>query len=562
MTVFDRLFRSPSWCFLRLLRGAAGNRALLVAGVLTILGSLAEGIGLLMLVPVLHLIGIGRGAHPQPSHLFWGLGLYMLLVAVAAVIVAIRTVRLQADRLAFVDRLRADLHEAVLRASWPAFQRLRSADILHSLTGDTARLAACHSQFMALLATVITVPLLLAVALALSPALTGMSLAISATAVLLLHRIGRSGFGLGVRIGEAASAMMADLSDDLAGWRTLKALGAEQSRAERLKARFADLRSLQLEQARIHAVEQGGLTWVAALIACGAILVAILALHLALPRALVIIMALARVSQRGLNSLRLWRQFEANLPSVLQYQTLLRRLRRAVEPPSPVASIPYLRRNLTLTGVGLDTPDGRRALTDVHLHMSFGTIVAVVGPSGAGKSTLADLAAGMLMPDIGHISVDDHALTPGDLAAWRRHVAVVPQDPFLFHDSIRANLMMAAPGADEVQLWTALDNAGLTGFVRSLPDGLDSPVGERGQAMSGGERQRLAIARALLRDPRLLILDEATSALDPASEAAIVQSLDRLRGRMIVLMITHRDAPLIIADQTVRLCMGRVVDQR
>lgn len=562
MMVVDRLFHSPTWHFLRLLRGAAGSRALILAGALTILGSLAEGIGLLMLVPVLHLIGIGRGAHPQPSHLLSGLGLYMLLVAMAAMIVAIRTVRVQADRLAFVDRLRADLHDALLRASWPAFQRLHSADILHTMTGDTARLAACHSQFMAMLAAAITVPLLLSVAIGLSPALTGISLAIGATALILLHRVGRSGFGLGMRIGEAASAMMADLSDDLAGWRTLKALGAEQSRAERLKVRFADLRALQREQARIHAVEQGGLTLVAALIACGAILVAILALHLALPRALVIIMALARVSQRGLNSLRLWQQFEANLPAVLHYQTLLARLRAGVEPPAPVAPVPHLSRHVILDGVCVATADGRQALADVHVHLPFGTIVAVVGPSGAGKSTLADLAAGLLAPDVGRVCVDDHALTPGDLPAWRRQVAVVPQDPFLFHDSIRANLLMAAPSADEAQLWTALDDAALTAFVRSLPHGLDSRVGERGQAMSGGERQRLAIARALLREPRLLILDEATSALDPASEAAIVRSLGRLRGRMIVLMVTHRDAPLTIADQTVRLCMGRIVDQR
>jgi len=551
--------RTAHQFFQQMLKGGY-RRGLVLALGLTLVGSLAEGAGLLLLVPVLKLIGIGDQATPDATALAQGLGLYLLLVVGGAGIVAMRNIHVAAERIRFVDRLRGDLHHALLQVSWSSFQNLRSADMTHAILGETGRLGLCHSLLMALLARVATVPALLVVALYLSPALTLATLLVAGLALLLIRRIGRSGFGLGVRLSRASMDMTADLTDDLAGLRIIKGLGAENARQARLRQRFEALRGFQLSQTRIQALEHAALTIAAALAACFSILAAILWLELALPAALVVIVAFARLAQGGLDGMRLWRQLEANLPAVLVYEDMLANLKASAEPDGDgTPDLPPFETALSLENLSQRMADGRPALEGVNLVLPYGVVIAITGPSGSGKSTLADLAAGLTRPSEGVLRLDGAALTPDLLPAWRRQVAAVPQDPFLFHDTIRANLLLAAPDAQEDALWSALEDAGAADFVRALPYGLDTVVGDRGASVSGGERQRIAIARALLRHPRLLILDEATSALDSGAETLVLRTLERLRGRLTILAVTHRDQTRAAADLVLELDGGRVV---
>jgi len=195
------------------------------------------------------------------------------------------------------------------------------------------------------------------------------------------------------------------------------------------------------------------------------------------------------------------------------------------------------------------------------LAVPAGQITALVGPSGAGKSSVADLLAGLLGPDRGTVTIDGAALDAAAQRAWRGQVAYIDQDPLLLAAPLRDNLRWAAPEASDAQLWAALEQAAAADFVRALPEGLETQLGDGGRRLSGGERQRLMLARALLRDPGLLILDEATSALDAENEAAIAAALARLRGRMTVVLIAHRGALLGLADQVIRLENGRMVDE-
>jgi ATP-binding cassette subfamily C protein len=167
---------------------------------------------------------------------------------------------------------------------------------------------------------------------------------------------------------------------------------------------------------------------------------------------------------------------------------------------------------------------------------------------------------GLLKPDQGHILVDGRAVYLYGNAAWRQGISYVTQETFLFHDTVRANLLWARRDASEAELQQALCLAAAEEFVAGLPQGLDTVLGDRGVRLSGGERQRLALARALVRRPTLLILDEATSALDGANEQRIHQALATLHGRLTIVLITHRLSTVRMADRILVLDDGRVVE--
>jgi ATP-binding cassette subfamily C protein len=200
------------------------------------------------------------------------------------------------------------------------------------------------------------------------------------------------------------------------------------------------------------------------------------------------------------------------------------------------------------------------AANGIDLRIPARRMTAIVGPSGAGKSTLADLMMGLLLPDKGRVLIDTLPLSGEHLHAWRRSVGYVPQENFLFHDTIRINLQWAKSDATESEINRALDSAAALDFVSALPEGLDTIVGDRGVRLSGGERQRVALARALLRNPTLLLLDEATSSLDSENERRIQQAVERLHGDITVVVIAHRLTTVSRADQVVLLDGGKVVE--
>ena len=200
----------------------------------------------------------------------------------------------------------------------------------------------------------------------------------------------------------------------------------------------------------------------------------------------------------------------------------------------------------------------RRALQDIDLVIESGEAIGILGPSGAGKSTLVNLLLRLYAPDGGELLVNGVPLAEVDDAEWHRRTAIVPQEPRLLHGTIADNIRFLRP-IDDAAVERAAEEAHVADFVHGLPLGFDSPVGELGVALSGGQRQRICIARALAGEPDLLILDEPTSALDGASESAIQETLERLKGRVTLVIVAHRLSTLSICDRLVVLSDGRAV---
>jgi len=249
------------------------------------------------------------------------------------------------------------------------------------------------------------------------------------------------------------------------------------------------------------------------------------------------------------------------LPAVTRVADIL----RADDKTYPTSgSVPVKRiiRELELQHVTLCYPDsGRAALQDLTLTIPCGSVTAFVGASGAGKSSLVNLLLRLYDPSSGQILADGQDIAAFDLTEWRGRLGVVDQDTFIFHSSVRENILFGRLEASEDDIVIAAKMAHAHEFITELTDGYSTVVGDRGYRLSGGQRQRIAIARAVLRDPDILILDEATSALDTQSELLIQAALDHLRRDRTILVIAHRLSTVVRADRIVVLDEGRIVEQ-
>jgi ATP-binding cassette subfamily B protein len=244
----------------------------------------------------------------------------------------------------------------------------------------------------------------------------------------------------------------------------------------------------------------------------------------------------------------------------------LRRVSEILDAPIEVQECPAplvldsVHGDVEFEDVTLSFDRGAPAIEHVSFDVRAGDVLAIVGPSGSGKSTIGDLLVRLLDPDSGIVRLDGHDVRTVALADLRRHVAIVDQEPCMLHASIAENIRYAKPDASDDDVRAAAREAALEPFIARLPDGYDTIVGERGSALSAGERQRIATARAFLSNPRVLILDEATAALDPIAERQIIDGYERVMRGRTTIVITHRLDLALRADHILVLDGSHIVD--
>ena len=223
-----------------------------------------------------------------------------------------------------------------------------------------------------------------------------------------------------------------------------------------------------------------------------------------------------------------------------------------------------LKKNIRLEDITYKYPNTEKLIFDhAQMEIPIGSSVGIVGVTGSGKTTIVDVLLGLLQMEGGRILADGVDVS-GHYEAWLKNIGYIPQTIFMIDDSIRKNVAFGVPEEeiDEKKVWRALEEAALDDFVRSLPDGVETGIGERGIRISGGQRQRISIARALYEDPEVLVLDEATSALDNDTEAAIMDSINRLHGKKTLVIIAHRLQTIEKCDMVYRVADGRISRER
>jgi len=532
---------------------------------------LAEGFGIVTLLPLLQLVTTNNGPAPSTGigkailEVFHAVGITPSLEAFLCVIVAgiilkafflLIAVKEVGFTVAHVTTdLRLQLIRALLEARWAYFISQPAGHFSNAISSEAVRAASAYQAAAFLIALLIRTAIYASLAIIVSWKIALLGISIGFLLTFALRGLISMARSAGDSQTDLLRSLSARLTDALQGIKPVKAMAREKHLKPLLEAETRGLNEAQERQVMstqiLQTVQE---PLVVIMISAG-----LYALMTYTKQPFSALLLMAFLFHRLLNGIHALQQ---NYQSITVGESALWSMRKSIqraelesEKISQDGVPPTLEKEIRLENIQFFYGD-KPVLENVTLSIPAGTFTAITGPSGAGKTTIADLIVGLYQPSKGNIFIDGVALQTLRLGDWRHMIGYVPQEMFLFHDSLIHNVTLGDPSIGRVAVEQALRAAGAWHFVSELPDAMDTIIGERGATLSGGQRQRIAIARALARKPKLLILDEITASLDPQSEAEICDALKALRGSATIVSISHQPAMVQAADYIYRLTEG------
>lgn len=515
--------------------------------------------------PVLTQVGIDRGIiEGSFTALAVAVGLYLGSIALNALAVRARigwTGRL-GERLMLALRIRVFTH--LQRLSLDFYTREKAGRLMTRMTSDIESLTALFQEGLVNLAVqgltmIVVTAWLFAYDVRLAAVTLGFVVPVMTVATIWFQRNSDRGYR---RVRERIAEALAHLQESLSGVRVVAAHNRQRHNVVEHRNVVGSYKDAQVHTAFLAAIygrgtEGVGVLGQALVLGVGGMMVAEGTLTIGELTAFLLFLTQFFAPIRQL--VGLYNTYQRGNAAVVQLRRLLAERPSVSEAPD-AQDLPEPRGEIRFEGVTFGYDPDAPVLRDVDLHVRPGETFAFVGPTGAGKSTIVKLVARFYDPQEGRVTIDGHDLRDLTLGSLRRGIGNVPQEPFLFGGSIRDNVAFARPDATTDEVLEACRAVGLDELLARLPDGLDTPCYERGASLSSGERQLLALARAFLARPRVLILDEATSNLDLRSEARIEEALDRLLEGRTAFLIAHRLQTAMRADRIAVVEGGRIVE--
>ncbi|MDP3645905.1 MAG: ABC transporter ATP-binding protein [bacterium] len=538
------------------------------------LGGILEGIGINAVIPLLSsVLGLHDAATDMFSVYIKNFFLWMhvpfvprymlafiviLFIGKAAVTLLISYIQLVIAN-EYLRATQSKLFKMVMRASWPYLLRQKLGNLETALMID----ASASTQLLTKMSTAITLItsllMYLFVAFSISAPVMISTLLIGVlTFVVLRPLLDRVNDRSRIRTALYRDTMH-HVGEHVGGLKSVKAFGVETEAIKRAEHLFGGIMSATIrigftQAMAMQAVAPIGIIYIAAILSLS--LKTSFISFAALPAILYLIYRIFTYIQQLQNTVQYVSEIGPHLERVIHFGENAGERVEALGGSRPFS----FERELAFDHVAFSYEGGREILHDVSFSIPKGSMVGIVGPSGAGKTTSVDLILRLLEPTRGAIMLDGVDSREMNLSEWRKKVAYVSQDFFLLQDTIRNNICFYDDSIGDEEVWEAARNAKIDEFIQKSPLGLDTMVGERGILLSAGERQRITIARALARQPELLILDEATSALDNESEAHIKRVIEELKGRLTIIAIAHRLSTIMDSDQLIVLSEGKVVE--
>ena len=463
-----------------------------------------------------------------------------------------------------VYKLRIRVFSHLQRQSFSFFTNEKAGVLMTRMTSDIESLTVLFQEglvnFAVQIVTLIVITIYLIV---LNPylALITLLLVVPVNIILTLWFRKVSIFGY-LNVRDKIAAILSNLSESLAGMRVITAFNQRNNRSklhdETTVAHFeANIFTGRAQAIFGPGTEAVGIVTQAIVLLIGGKMV--LNGDLSIGELTAFLLFLTSFFAPIQSLVQLYNQYQQGSASIEKLRELLSTAPSVPEKENAV-EVKEVIGHIELKSINFSYEKNKPILKDVSLVVEPGEVIALVGPTGAGKSTIAKLISRFYDPDEGELLVDGYDLRDVQIESLRKQIAVVPQEPFLFNGSIKENVIFARPFANEKDIEEACDAVGLTGLISRLPNGIDSAIHERGASLSAGERQLLALARAFLCQPRLLILDEATSNLDLLSESSIERALDNLLEGRTSIIVAHRIATAMKADRIAVVDDGSIIE--
>lgn len=550
-----------------------GGRRVGAAVLLMIIGGLLESVSLALLAPLFalftdpHRDGLANRLFnlvlPPNSSMSSKLGLvlflFVIVMIVRTLVIMVRdrtNARLQMD---FGEHLQVRMMRALGAARWQDIENMKHARITQALGGSLGRVTVANTL---MLQAAVQLTMLIAqwfMVLLLAPAVALIFVVIVAVGAYPLIRALKGSSALGREMSSGGLTLVHTTSQLLGGLKLSFAQNMQPAFVQEYARVARDLKNRRYAYSKGQSSMRAGLTMGAAI--AGALLLFVgFTVGIPIARLLASFAIFARMNSATVLLIQCSNQLANNAPAHGEIMGLLDDLKseRLNVSEGLKASLGPMK-SLEFDDVSVGhAPDWR--LKDVSVVLHRGETIGIAGPSGAGKTTFLDSTAGLVVPNSGTIRVNRTPLDSSVANLWRDRISYVTQECFLFNESIRRNLTWGSKETPDEILWEALAIVRMDAVIGKTGDGLDTEVSERGIRFSGGERQRIALARAILRQPQILILDEATNAIDIDTEAAIFQRLSAARPDLTIIVVAHRPSTLAVCDRIIRLEEGRLVE--
>lgn len=540
----------------------------------SILMGLSSSIGILMMIPLAQLAGVDFQTQSESSP--WGfltyfaewvnglgftkdLGRILIIYSSLAIILGTlsyaRTMYGIKFQQEYIKHMRLHVYNSLLAAKWEYLSATRSAELMHRVSSQVGSMQIVANMMISLFHKIIGIIIYTGVMIAVNWQFTLMTFICALLVSVVIFPVRWSVKDAGERNLQLSHKMFRLLSEHLGSLKMIKSSGYEWNFQEKLRDVSNDLEEQTVRVTRAGAIVALANNIGMALGFCIMLYFAVTQLNVPVANFFLLLLIMGRIMPQVAGLQQSILSIRNSLPAYKDIEQTLEEAQAMQE-----ANIDNNRSKLGLKNqiefkeVQFKYPMIDRAIVDqVSFTIPAKQTLALIGPSGIGKTTVADLIIGLLKPTKGNVLIDGQVLEGTLIGQWRRSIAYVTQETYLFNDSIRNNLSWVKPDTNDKEIWQAISTAALEDCIKGLPQGLESIIGDRGVRLSGGERQRLALARALLAKPELLVLDEATSALDDENEKLIHQALVNMHGSLTVVIIAHRETTIRHADSVLNL---------
>ena len=541
--------------------------------ILVFLQGLLSGLSVVMLAPITDfLIESGQGGNSisktfknifkilNISYSFFNLCSFyigfVILNGFLAIAVRYAILRIKYDVLIFMF---VDTMKVFFNARYLFFVEGRMGKMLNTFQKEIEKIGDSFGHAAMIFASFIQVLILLAIPITINFKITLFFIAIVLILTFPVLGLKKTIYKLGKGNTETANKMVEVLHETLTSAKLVISFGQKDHSVERYHDSWKDHSNVSI---KFQTLNKGIMAMITPIAFSASIICLMLAFNQEVPMVelVMVLFAFTRLAPPLGEIYGKRNLVEGFLPAYEQLESFVDKAKSMKEPRGNKV-FSNLESKISLKQLSFSYPNREIALNNINISFKAGKTSAIVGQSGSGKTTLVDLILGLYQPISGHIEIDENNLNDYNIETFRKRIGYVPQEPQMFNSTIKENLLWSNTTASNDDIWNACKVANISKFIKSLPDGINTELGDRGVKLSGGQRQRLALARAIIRKPELLILDEATSALDSESEKLIEESLIEISKNITLIIIAHRLSTIKNVDRIYVLESGRLVEE-